>query len=85
MFHLILRDKPSKIFIALKDPNTQWYLSKIAKNTGTTYMFVTHLISNLQKSGFVTLETKGKKRMIKLTEKGEKVANLLEEIKKQFE
>ena len=85
MFNLVIRDKPSKVFMALKDPNTQWHLSKIAKSTGTTYMFVTHFISNLQKTGFVALETKGKKRIVKLTEKGEKVANLLEEIKKQFE
>lgn len=85
MLQLFVRDKPLKILIALKEPEMAWYLSKLASATGTTYVFVTKLISKLKKAGIVTLETRGKKRVVKLTEKGMAIATLFEEIKTKTE
>ena len=85
MLSMLVRDKPVRIMIALKEPDTIWYLSKLAKATGTTYVFVTKFISKLEKEGIVTLETKGKKRIVKLTDKGIQVATLFEEIKNKLE
>ncbi|NYZ60454.1 hypothetical protein H0O01_02025, partial [Candidatus Micrarchaeota archaeon] len=42
----LLRDKPAKVFILLKGKST--YLSDIAKETGTTYVYITHLMTLLQ-------------------------------------
>ena len=74
-----------RILIALKEPETAWYLSKLAKATGTTYVFVTNFITTMEKKGIVTMETKGKKRFAKLTERGLQIANLFEEIKNKLE
>ena len=85
MISSLVRDKPVRILIALKEPETTWYLSKLAKATGTTYVFVTNFISKMEKEGIVSLETKGKKRFAKLTEKGMQIATLFEEIKNKVE
>ncbi len=85
MFGYFMRDKPARIIISLKDTNSIWYLSKLAKSCSVTYVFVTKFISKLEKVGIVTLETKGKKRIVSLTEKGIQVANLIDELKKKLE
>lgn len=81
---LFMKEKQVAALTVLKDQNTSWHLSKIARETGTTYVYITKLMSILEKKGLVTLETKGKRRVVKLTEKGLKLANLLEEAKTQL-
>jgi len=85
MFHSFVREKPAKILLVLKDTNTQWHLSKIARSTETTYVYVTGFVSNLARKGLVTIESKGKLKVAKLTEKGAEAANLIEELKKKLE
>jgi len=85
MFQLFARPKPCKIMMLLREPESVWHLSKLAKGSDTTYVYVTHLISTLQKGGIVTIEPKGKKRMVKLTEKGSKIASAIYELKNKFE
>ncbi len=81
---LFLKEKQAAAIIALKDQNSSWHLSKIARQTNSTYVYITKLMSILEKKGLVVLESKGKKRVVKLTEKGLKLANLLDEAKAQI-
>ncbi len=81
---LFMKEKQVAALTVLKDQNTSWHLSKIARQTGTTYVYITKLMSILEKKGLVTLETKGKRRLVKLTERGLKLANLLEDAKTQL-
>lgn len=81
---LFMKEKQVAALLVLKDTNTTWHLSKIARNAGSTYVYITKLMSILEKKGLVLLETKGKKRLVKLTEKGLKLANSLEEAKTQL-
>lgn len=81
MLSSFIREKPYAILIALKAQDTVWHLSKLAKNTGTTYMFVTHFISKLEKKEIVKTEISGKKRIVRLTEKGLAIATHLEALK----
>jgi predicted transcriptional regulator len=69
----------------LRDSETPWHLSKLAKTSDITYVYVTKLVSQLQAGGFVSIEPKGKKRIVKLTEKGMKVAKAIEELKNSLE
>lgn len=85
MFSVFARPKPCKIMVALKDTETSWHLSKLAKNSDSTYVYVTKLISNLQEKGLVSVEPKGKKRIVKLTEKGMGVANAIHELMNKLE
>lgn len=81
---LFLKEKQAAALILLKDQNSSWHLSKIARQAGSTYVYITKLMSLLEKKGLVAIETKGKKRLVKLTEKGLKLANLLDEARAQL-
>lgn len=85
MFSLFARPKPCKILTTLKDTENIWYLSKLAKATETTFVYVTKLTNRLEMEGIVKTESKGKKRVIKLTEKGMQIANAIEELYSRLE
>ncbi len=85
MFSVFVRPKPCKIMTTLRDAETSWHLSKLAKSSDTSYVYVTKLVSRMQKEGLVTIEAKGKKRLVKLTEKGMKVANAITELMNRFQ
>lgn len=80
MFSLFMRPKPCRILTLLRDQESSWHLSKIAKNSDTTYVYVTKLISTMNKGGLVTINEKGKKRIVKLSEKGIAIANIIQEL-----
>ncbi|MBU0591785.1 Rrf2 family transcriptional regulator [Candidatus Micrarchaeota archaeon] len=85
MFSLFGRPKPCDIITTLRDNESSWYLSKIAKTTKTTYVYVTKLIAKLEQRGVVTTVLEGKKRTVRLTEKGMTIANSIQELKNNFE
>lgn len=85
MFSLFGRPKPCRIITTLRDNESNWHLSKIAKTSDTTYVYVTKLISKMHEEGLVNIEVKGKKRMVRLTEKGVGVANLVQELMERLD
>ena len=85
MFEHFARPKPCRIILLLRDTESAWHLSKLAKSSDTSYVYVTHLISDLEKGGLVAIESKGKKRVVKLTEKGLAVANIIRELMEKLQ
>ena len=83
MFSLFARPKPCRIMTLLRDG--EMHLSKLAKSSDTTYVYVTKLVTQMQRDGLVSIEPKGKKKMVRLTEKGMKVANAISELKNLIE
>ncbi|MEK6981453.1 MAG: hypothetical protein AABX38_00855 [Candidatus Micrarchaeota archaeon] len=84
MIDSFLREKPCRVLVTLRDQNIDWYLSKLAKSANVTYVFIANFIPKLEKDGIVTTEIIGKKRIIKLTEKGKYLASLIEDIRKKL-
>jgi len=80
----VLRTKPANVFLFLKGRDSA-YLSEIAKETGTTYVYITNFVSKLLEKGLVLVEPKGKKKMVRLTERGMEIASHLEEIRRKSE
>ncbi|MFP3949669.1 MAG: DUF6293 family protein [Candidatus Micrarchaeia archaeon] len=80
----LLRKEPAKVLLFLKGRESA-YLSEIARETGTTYVYVTNCISMLEEKGMVSVEPEGKKKMVKLTEKGMDIAAHIEEIRRRIE
>ncbi|MBI5222923.1 hypothetical protein HY990_00720 [Candidatus Micrarchaeota archaeon] len=85
MLETFMRPKPSKVLILLRDTDSNWHLSKLAKNSGSTYVYVKGLIEKLEKAGLVTTESKGKKRLVKLTQVGTAVAATMFELTAKLE
>ncbi len=80
----LFRKEPAKVLLFLKGRGSA-YLSEIARETGTTYVYVTNYISVLEEKGLVSVEPEGKKKMVKLKEKGMDIAAHVEEIRRRVE
>ena len=81
---IVLKAKTANVFLFLKSVESA-YLSEIAKETGTTYVYITNLVSLLAEKQLVGIEPKGKKKMVSLTEKGREIAAHIEEIRRKCE
>ena len=85
MLRLLFREKPLQVLLALKNTETPWHVSKLARQSDTTYVHLVQLLPKMQEQGWIKMEKKGKKRMVTLTEKGMGIAQLLEELKRKIE
>jgi predicted transcriptional regulator len=81
-FDIFFRRKPALMLVALKRSNKVRYGSILAKEVDCTYSHSVKILQILEKLGLVVFEKKGRIKLIKLTKKGEDVANSIENIKK---
>ena len=77
MNNILLKQKQAKILVALKDTSQNWYISTLAKATGTTYVHACNFLTSCEALGITSSEKHGKLKFIKLTEKGLRVADML--------
>ena|SRR5271154_5405475 len=80
MDNLILKQKQTKILLVLKDSTQDWYISTLAKATGTTYVHTCNFLSECERLGIVQSEKHGKLKIVVLTEKGTRLADLISAI-----
>ncbi len=80
MSNILLRQKHTRIILALKDTSQDWYMSTLAKASGTTYVHVCNFLAMCDAAGITTNEKHGKIKIIKLTEKGLRLAELITSI-----
>ena len=76
---VFLRGKPSKLLILLLQ-DKQWHISALARESNQSYIYATTLIKLFEASGMISINSNGKKRIVKLTEKGEKIARAVQEL-----
>jgi DNA-binding MarR family transcriptional regulator len=77
---LIFKDKQLRIILALRDSSKDWNISDLAKATDTTYAHSCNFITACVKAGLVTGEKHGKIKVIRLSDRGKKVAESLYEV-----
>lgn len=83
MKNIFLKKKPCTMFLLLKDSEQQWYPSKLARESGSSYVHTVNLLSVLKAFGAVVVEKKGKQNIYKLTEKGAYMAFSLDDFSKK--
>ena len=81
-FDLFFRRKPSTMLIALKGMSRAKYGSQLAKEVDCTYSHAVKILQTLEELSLVTFEKKGRIKLIRLTKKGQEVADAIEEIQK---
>lgn len=81
-FDLFFRRKPALMMLALKNSSKTKYGSVLAKEVDCTYSHAVKILQILEKLGLVTFDKKGRIKLIKMTKKGEEVADNIEKIKK---
>jgi len=84
MKDVFLRSKPCRMLVILKESGPK-HISEIARASSATYVHTTKLVRELEKEGIVTIEKNGKKRMVKLTDEGTKIAGLMADLMAVFE
>lgn len=77
---LLLMDKQARMLVALRDQTQSWYISSLAKATGTTYVHACNFLIECERLGMVESERHGKIKTIRLTEKGAQIAALVSDI-----
>lgn len=85
MANMFIKAKPSAILLLLKDESQQWYPSKLARESRSSYVHTVNLLAHLKKDGFAVSEKKGKQNIFRLTEKGMQIAVALDELVKRCE
>lgn len=76
---LIFRMKPTKILLSLLQ-DKKLCISDLARESNQTYVYATRIIKYFEKSGLITIEKEKKKKIVKLTNKGEKVSKTISEL-----
>ncbi|VVB73558.1 Uncharacterised protein [uncultured archaeon] len=78
---IILHPKPSKLLTLLLQ-DKQWHTAALARESGQSYVYATELVKSFEKTGIVSVSSPGRRKIIKLTEKGEKLAHSIDDILK---
>ena len=81
-FDIFFRRKPALLLVALKRIVRARYGSVLAKEVDCTYSHAVKILQSLEHLGLVVFEKKGRIKLIKLTKRGQEVADSIENIKK---
>ncbi len=81
-FDIFFRRKPALLLVALKKLARARYGSVLAKEVDCTYSHAVKILQGLEKLGLVVFEKQGRIKLIKLTKRGQEVADNIENIKK---
>ena len=81
MFDIFFREKPAMILIQLRNTKGSMYASSLAKSVDCTYSHVVNIIHYMEKYKLVEFQKKGRLKLLKLTEKGSKIADHFSEVK----
>ena len=84
-FDIFFRRKPALMLIALKKLSRARYGSLLAKEVDCTYSHAVKILQTLEKLGLVSFEKQGRIKLIKLTKKGNEIADHIASIKKLVE
>lgn len=79
---IFFRRKPALMLIALKKISRARYGSVLAKEVDCTYSHAVKILQILENLGLVMFEKKGRIKLIKLTKKGEDIAENIENVRK---
>ena len=81
-FDVFFRRKPALMLVALKKLTKARYGSILAKEVDCTYSHAVKILQTLERLGLVVFEKKGRMKLIKLTKKGQEIADNIESIKR---
>ena len=84
-FDIFFRRKPALMLVALKKLSKARYGSILAKEVDCTYSHAVKILQSLERLGLVFFEKKGRIKLIKLSKRGQEIAENIENIQKVIE
>ena len=83
-FDIFFRRKPALMLVALRKLSKARYGSILAKEVDCTYSHAVKILQTLEQLSLVSFEKKGRIKLIKLTKKGQEIAENIDEIRRQL-
>ncbi|MBI2449746.1 winged helix DNA-binding protein [Candidatus Pacearchaeota archaeon] len=83
-FDIFFRRKPALMLIALRRLSRAKYGSLLAKEVDCTYSHAVKILQTLEKLDLISVEKKGRIKLITLTERGRGIAENIDNIRKTF-
>jgi len=80
-FEVFFRKKPALMLVTLSKSSRARYGSMLAKEVDCTYSHAVKILQGLEKLNLVTFEKKGRIKLIKLTKKGQEIADNIDNIR----
>jgi len=80
---IFIREKPVALLLCLLKIQNN-YPSQLAKDAQCTYSHTVHLLQKFEKQKLVSFEKQGRLKLVRLTKKGEKIAELFKELERAF-
>ncbi len=74
---ILFKEKQVRIILLLKNTQQAWRIANLSSSSGTTYVHTHNFLKNCAALGIVSIEKHGKIKEIKLTEKGNQIADAL--------
>lgn len=81
IFGTFFREKPAMMLLSLKNSSNEIYASSLAKNVDCTYSHVVKILQEMERYNIVAFEKSGRLKIIRLTDKGLKIASSIEDIR----
>ena len=81
IFNVFFREKPAMMLIDLKNAKSEVYASSLAKHIDCTYSHVVKILQQMEDSGLINFNKKGRLKLLTLTKKGQEVAENIEKIR----
>jgi DNA-binding MarR family transcriptional regulator len=81
-FDLFFRRKPAMMLLALKRISRAKYGSVLAKEVDCTYSHAVKILQSLETMGLVVFEKQGRIKIIRLTKRGQEVAEAIDSIRR---
>lgn len=72
-----LRERPSSVLLLLRDTSKEWYISSLARKSGLTYPHTMKILKQYLYLGIIEYGKSGRKKTVKLTEKGKNISSNL--------
>lgn len=86
----LIKEKPAKIILEIwrinngkkltSNTDEEVYAQKLARNVDTTYSHAIQILGRLEEGEMITTDKHGRKKIIELTDEGEKVAEALNQL-----
>lgn len=84
MKDFFLKEKPVMALVTIRKNREDIYCSMISKKIDTTYAHTVKTVSRLEEEGLVESKKDGRKKILELTEDGEKFADMFIDLLEEF-
>jgi len=75
IFNVFFREKPAMMLVNLRNSKNEMYASSLAKMIDCTYSHVVKILQEMQKAGLIEFQKQGRLKLLRLTKKGETIAD----------